>query len=310
VRTSDWTRRAFLRAGATTLGGLAAGCATPGGPAHGGGIDAHAHVWSGPDARYPFVPDVAAKPMNPAAFPPEILLAHGSQNGLRRAVLVQPACYGFDCRFIADSIERFPGRLAGVGLVDWRHEPREGLDRMAALGLRGVRIKALRAGHQRWPEDERMYALWRRAADLGVAVCILPEPSAFDAISKLCTRHPQTIVVVDHIGWLGAHERPRDSQVDGFLRLAEHRNLYVKISRLHHFDMAKPPYLEAVPLVRRVVGAFGPERVMWGSDAPGQVRNGHSMAASLDVIRRHASFRPEEQDWLLGRTAERLFFSA
>ena len=97
--------------------------------------------------------------------------------------------------------------------------------------------------------------------------------------------------------------------MDEFLRL-EHRNVHVKISRLHHFERAEPPYLEAVPLIQRVVRSFGPERAMWGSDAPGQVRNGHTMAASLDLIRKHAGFGRDEQEWLLRRTAERLFFSA
>ena len=49
---------------------------------------------------------------------------------------------------------------------------------------------------------------------------------------------------------------------------------------------------------------------MWGSDAPYQVQAPHTYAASLALLRDRLAFlTPEDKEWMLRRTAEKLFFS-
>ncbi len=77
-------------------------------------IDPHLHVWSDDEARYPF----------PGGRPPEggasveLLNETMANAGVDKAVIVQPKHYGFDNRYIADCLKRFPGKFAAVGLVD------------------------------------------------------------------------------------------------------------------------------------------------------------------------------------------------
>ena len=63
-------------------------------------------------------------------------------------------------------------------------------------------------------------------------------------------------------------------------------------------------------MIRRLLDAFGPERLMWASDSPFQVLDGHRYRDSIDLIRRRLDFlTPADRDWLLRRTAEQTFFA-
>jgi predicted TIM-barrel fold metal-dependent hydrolase len=84
----------------------------------------------------------------------------------------------------------------------------------------------------------------------------------------------------------------------------------VKLSAFYFLGKKNPPYKDVLPLIRQVFEAFGPERLMWATDCPFQVEKPHTYAASLKLIRDHAEFATTfERQWLLQRTAEKLFFS-
>jgi predicted TIM-barrel fold metal-dependent hydrolase len=81
------------------------------------------------------------------------------------------------------------------------------------------------------------------------------------------------------------------------------------VSAFYALGRKKAPYLDLAPLVRRVLDAFGPQRLMWASDSPFQVMGGHNYRDSIDLIRRRLEFlSPGERDWLLRKTAEQVFF--
>ncbi|MYA23262.1 MAG: amidohydrolase family protein [Gemmatimonadetes bacterium] len=44
--------------------------------------------------------------------------------------------------------------------------------------------------------------------------------------------------------------------------------VYMKLSGLGHFVQDAPLYESAKPFTRRVIEAFGPERMVWGSGTP------------------------------------------
>ena len=63
-------------------------------------------------------------------------------------------------------------------------------------------------------------------------------------------------------------------------------------------------------MIRRVLDAFGPNRLMWATDGPWQVMGGHSYQDSIDLIRVRLDFlAADDRLWLLRKTAERVFFS-
>ena len=66
---------------------------------------------------------------------------------------------------------------------------------------------------------------------------------------------------------------------------------------------------DVLPTVRRVYDAFGPQRLLWGTgfvrgENVGRIPYGQE----LELIREHVPFfTPEDQEWILGRTAMTLW---
>ena len=97
--------------------------------------DAHFHVF-GPAERYPYGSDLRYPP--PLA-PLEDMLALAKKLGIERFVFVQPSAYGRDNRCMLDAMRVVGAKCRGIVDVDEKVADAE-LDRLSALGVRGVRI--------------------------------------------------------------------------------------------------------------------------------------------------------------------------
>ena len=76
-----------------------------------------------------------------------------------------------------------------------------------------------------------------------------------------------------------------------------------------HSARIKPSHLDLIPLIKRVYEAFGPTRLMWGSDCPFQVAH-ETYEDALSLIRDRLDFiSSEDKKWMLRGTAEELFFN-
>jgi predicted TIM-barrel fold metal-dependent hydrolase len=181
---------------------------------------------------------------------------------------------------------------------------------LVALGVRGFRIHPRQQSVDAWIHSAGMAEMWRAGASLGVAMCALIGPEALPAIDQMCTRFPRTRVVIDHFARIGVDGQFRTEQVDALCRLAKHPNTYVKTSAFYALGKKRPPYADLGLIIRRVRDAFGAHRLMWASDCPYQVDPGHTYADSIALIRERLDFlSPTDRDWLLRRTAEKVFFS-
>ena len=52
----------------------------------------------------------------------ELLLETMATHGVDKAVIVQPIYYLYDNRYVIDSLKKYPGKFAAVGILD-RHAP-------------------------------------------------------------------------------------------------------------------------------------------------------------------------------------------
>jgi predicted TIM-barrel fold metal-dependent hydrolase len=155
-----------------------------------------------------------------------------------------------------------------------------------------------------------MQAMWKCGAEDGLAMCHLVNPDALIAIDGNCEKYPDTPVVIDHFARIGVDGMIRTRDVDALCRLARHRKTYVKLSAFYALGLKKSPYLDLLPMIRRLLDAFGPDRLMWATDCPYQVQEGHNYADSIALIRdRLDGLSDGDRDWLLRRTAEKVFFA-
>jgi predicted TIM-barrel fold metal-dependent hydrolase len=67
--------------------------------------------------------------------------------------------------------------------------------------------------------------------------------------------------------------------------------------------------MDLAPTIRRVLDAFGARRLMWASDCPYQVQEA-TYEDGIALIRDRLGFlSSEDREWILGRTAERFFYT-
>ena len=277
----------------------------------GGAIDAHVHVWTPDTAKYPLAAGYRREEMAPPSFTPEQLFAHMRPCGVGRVVLVQMSFYGFDNSYMLDTIRAFPGVFSGIAVIDdSAAKPQDEMRRLKPLGVRGFRIYARNMPVDRWLDGAGMQAMWECGAKERLAMCCLVNPAELPAIDRMCEKHPETPLVVDHCGRIGTDGTIRDADVLQLCRLARHKHAYAKVSAFYALGRKKAPYADLAPMIRRLVEAFGPERLMWATDCPYQVQGEHTYRDSIELVRSRLDFlSADDREWMLGKTAERVFFA-
>ncbi len=273
-------------------------------------IDAHCHVWTPDLAHYPLAHGFAKSDMSPASFTAEELLAACRPAGVGRVNLIQMSYYEFDNRYMLDMIKQYPDRFVGTAIVDpLAADSAAAMRRLFAGGVRAFRIQPQysKLPPARWLEPEGYRAMFALASETRAALSCLIDPSGFPEVDRMCTRYPRAPVIIDHLGRIGVDGTLRDADVDALCALARHENVHVKVGAFYALGKKTPPYHDLLPLIKRVVKAFTPQRCLWESDSPFQVVN-HKYADSLALIRDWDGLTPEDRDWLLFRSAQETLF--
>lgn len=273
-------------------------------------IDAHVHVWTPDTEAYPLAAGYRRDQMQPPSFTPEQLFSHARPAGVGRIVLIQMSFYGFDNRYMTDMMRRHAGVFSGVAVIDEdAARPQDEMRRLKQLGVRGFRIRPGDRPVDRWLDSDGMAAMWRFSAQEHLAMCHLVDPNSLPAVDRMCKRFPDTPVVIDHFARIGADGTIRERDVTTLCRLARHKRVQVKVSAFYALGKKRPPYLDLVPMIRRLLDAYGPERLMWASDCPFQVDQ-HTYEDSISVVRDRLDFLSDgDRESLLKTTAEKTFFS-
>jgi predicted TIM-barrel fold metal-dependent hydrolase len=271
-----------------------------------GFIDSHVHVWTDEVSKFPFAPETATQDINPAAYRPEQILSDARSCGVDRVVLVQMIYYGTDNSYMLEAIKQSPKVFRGIAVVNGNGEkPDDQMRSLSKAGVRGFRI---------YPEEvsqldrEGFRKMMRCGAEKRLALCFLINPESLPQLDRHCQQFPDTPVVIDHLARIGMGGPIRDIDVRALCGLAKYPQVAVKVSAFYALGHGRPPHVDLEPLIKRVYEAFGPKRLMWGSDCPFQIAH-EAYDDSLSLIRDRLSFlSSEDKGWILARTAERIFF--
>ena len=273
-------------------------------------IDAHSHIWTPDTERYPLSAGFRRALMDPPSFTPEELSAQAIPVGVNRVVLIQMSFYGYDNSYMLDAISQSPDRYRGVAVIDQDQEHIPATMReLKGKGVRGFRIYPKDRPVDRWLSFDGMRAMWTCGGEENLAMCCLMDTDGLPELDRMCTEFPDTPVVIDHLCRVGVTGQILESDVRALCDLAKHKKVTVKVSAFYALGQKKPPYHDLIPLIRRLCDAYGPDRLMWASDSPFQVVNGHSYKASINLIQTKLDFlKQADLDSLLWKTAERVFF--
>lgn len=277
-----------------------------------GFVDAHSHIWTPDVEKYPLAGGQTAADLKPPSFTAEELLALARPLGVTRVVLIQHKPYhGLDNRYLADMIAKYAGRFSGVACIDAEAaEPEREMARLKAQGFRGFRIRPGEGGTEKWSDSPGMRRMWDFAAQERLAICPLIDPRDLPQVEEMCTRFPRTTVVIDHVARIGIDGTIKDPDLDLLVTLARHERIHVKVSAYYALGKKRPPYEDLIPMIRRLHQAYGPHRLMWGSDSPYQLAAPNSYAESLALVRERVNFWSDaDRDAVLRKTAAEVYFS-
>lgn len=226
-----------------------------------GVTDCHMHFY---DDRYPTAP-------GSVLFPPEatptMYQALKDRLGLDRTVVVQPTTYGLDNQCQLDAMAGLADHgghdsVRGVLVVDTA-TPRNELERLHRLGVRGARFHMLPGGAVDW---EQLEPVAEAIAEFGWHVQLqlngreLPEH-----LPRLLAL--PTDVVVDHVGRFMPPVGIDDPAFAALLTLIETKG-WVKISAPYESSTSGPrEYADVAPLAAELIKRVG-DKALWASNWP------------------------------------------
>ena len=281
-------------------------------------FDAHVHVWTQSD-KYPLAPGFRPLDLWFPSFTPEDLFEHVRPAGVSRVNLVQMTWYGLDHSYIADIIAKEPGRFVGTGIVPAVTDvagpsPDQTMIALAKRGIVAFRVRGrstrppLGDGPQ-WLDHHGYEKMFAAAAAYRLALSFLMSPADLPEVDRMCTRFPDAPVIIDHLCLIGGKGAFPAEDVEALCRMARHKSVMLKVGAFYALGAKKPPYLDLLPFIQRVVTAFGPERCMWESDSPLQTKPPQSYQAAVALIRDHARFLSQaDREQVLYKTADQFFF--
>lgn len=265
-------------------------------------LDPHVHVWVN-DPAYPWAKETTEPPKDDAT--PQMLLDLMKANGVERTVLVQYIGYRWDNRYALDTMKQYAPFFGGVARVNPTDDAApEHLSELTAQGFHGVRISPTADASGDWIRHERMTPLWQRAQSLKVPMQIYAPITRMPDLVPLIEQCPDLDVVIDHMA-----DCPIDQpqQLDKLLTLARYPRVFVKISHLWSISRQPYPWLDAQEYARRCYDAFGPQRLMWGTDWP-VCRGWTTYEDTVRVFRDDMSFlNDEDRSWIMSKTVERVW---
>ncbi|MBI3973092.1 MAG: amidohydrolase family protein [Chloroflexi bacterium] len=236
--------------------------------------------------------------------PIESLVDQMFRHRVDHAVLVQHAGE-FDNRYLIECAQRFPNRFAIACLVDATQPDAAGrlsvwVERSPAV--QGVRLNLgpLFGGA---PGAE---ALWQRADELGLNVSVagsLRDLASPEMVS-LAERFKRARLHVEHLGHPDPKAPAPFETYRKAMSLARFPHVSLKVSGFYSFTTSQwAPYVDTLRFVEIALEAFGPRRMMWGSDFP-PVSGREGYHNALRFAAHHVPLPSyEDRAYLLGRTA-------
>jgi L-fuconolactonase len=271
-------------------------------------IDAHQHFWRYSPSSHAWIDEsmsLLKRDFLPSDLKP--LLDASEFDG---SIAVQAVCDVAEIEWLLDLADENDWIRGVVGWVDLCSDTvaRE-LDRLA----KRAKLVGIRHVVQSEPDPEFMVrADFQRGiallAPLDLVYDILIYPHQFPAAIELARSFPEQRFVLDHLGKPEIKRRERTSWAESFRSLAACDNVTCKLSGLvteADWTSWRPSDFDFY--IDTALEAFGPERLMIGSDWPVCLLAAQHARVVEIVSARLARLAAHERDEVLGGTARRIY---
>ena len=230
--------------------------------------------------------------------------------GVDGALLVSPfSMYGYDASYALEVHAKQPGSFGLIKPFDPQSEATA--DEMVEwTGLPGVVGARIMLAYQPFEADDPgLNRILAAGALVGVPVNVLCW-GKLPLMGELARRHPNTQVVIDHVGLVQPFKPPPPPEpfadLADVLSLAEYDNVAIKISGACTLSHEPFPYADIWAHLGKVFDAFGFDRCMWGTDWTRAV-NLLTYKQGVEAFRVTDQLSDSERSALMGGTLEKLY---
>jgi L-fuconolactonase len=275
-------------------------------------VDAHQHFWSVARTDYgwltPALPRLY-RDMLPAHLAPLL-----RRSGIDRTIAVQAAETEAETQFLLGLAEHNDFVAGVVGWTDLAApEAPMRIERMA----RDARLVGLRPMLQDMPDDE--WLMWDSVAPAiatmaraNLRLDALVRPRHLPMLLRFAERNPDLPIVIDHAAKPEIRTGAIDAWSKDITRIADDTRAFCKLSGLATEAAAGWSADTLAPYVDVLLEAFGPRRLMWGSDWPVLLEAYDAAAANAETA--YASWHEvaatltarlsvADREWIFGGTA-------
>jgi predicted TIM-barrel fold metal-dependent hydrolase len=188
--------------------------------------------------------------------------------GVDAAVLIPPSWEGNRNDLVLEAAADYPNQFAAMGRVPL--DDPDICEMLATLrstpGMLGIRVTIGKSGVRSWLSNGIADRAWSAAEAAQIPVMAFI-PGTAHVFAGIAARHPGLQLIVDHAGFPSRPDyAPVDEVIGDVLALAEYENIAIKASALPLYVREGYPFPSLHDSIRRLVDAFGPERVFWGGD--------------------------------------------
>jgi L-fuconolactonase len=271
-------------------------------------IDAHQHFWKYSRGEYEWIDDSMSQLRRD--FLPDQLKTELASAGFDGSVAVQARQTPEETRWLLDLADRSPWILGVIGWADLRSpDIRSQLHVMA----RNPKLVGIRHIVQSEPDDRFLLQpdFLRGISvleDFDLAYDILIYSKHLPVAAEFVERFPRQRFVLDHLAKPPIKSGHIDPWAQGIARLAVFPNVFCKLSGLvteADWQHWKPEQI--IPFLDVAFEAFGPDRLMIGSDWP-VCLVAASYASALDVVKNYLLQKsPKYKDRILGGNAQQFW---
>ncbi len=275
-------------------------------------VDTHVHVWEIDPPKYPVGPTAPSwnsYPDEPGTA--DELLAEMDMHGVDWTVLVQTSWSTWDNGYIADSVERFPYRFIGHGLIDPQDPNNASQVRywIQERGLVGFRFHPMYYSDEKILLTQQNTAMWEEIAAADAIIQFHLRAEFADQVAAIARQYPHLKLILDHMGY--PQVNANESEFQPIINLAQFDNIYLKLSDVAGRSHQNFPYVDVYPFIEKLLSAFGSERTVWGTGYPGHHREKHNwptLDQELRLIREGLPFLTDkDKENILGTTATKIW---
>ena len=230
--------------------------------------------------------------------------------GVDGALLISPfSLYRYDASYILEVYAKHPGRFGLIKPFDPQSEAvaDEVAEWTGRPGVVGARVML---GAQEYEADDPgLNRILAAGAQAGVPVNVMCS-GKLPLLRELARRHPDTQVVVDHVGLAQPFEPPAPPEpfadLANVLSLAECDNVAIKISGACTLSHQPFPYSDIWEPLSKVLDAFGFERCLWGTDWTRAVKL-LTYEQGVEAFRVTDQLSDSERSTLMGGTLAKIY---